>query len=110
MGLFCNLNLMISRYCPLGRGVISGAVTSYEDIPEKDYRRMLPRYQPENLKKNRLLVEQIEELAEQKGVTTAQMSLAWLLGLSRRRGMPIIILIPGSGVLFLHIASLSHDF
>lgn len=63
---------------------------------------MLPRYQPENLRQNRKLVEEVEKLAGKKGCTTAQVALGWLLGLSKREGMPTIIPIPGSGV---HIPS-----
>jgi pyridoxine 4-dehydrogenase len=81
----------------VGRGVLTGQLASFEEIPEGDYRRLLPRYQPENLEQNRKLVHQVEELARKKGCTTAQVALGWLLGLSKRQGRPVIIPIPGSG-------------
>ncbi|KAF1951057.1 Aldo/keto reductase [Byssothecium circinans] len=90
------LNIPVYAYCPVGRGVLAGSLISFEDIPEKDYRRMLPRYQPENLKQNRKLVEEVEKLAQKKGITAAQVALGWLLGLSQRDDMPTIIPIPGS--------------
>lgn len=76
---------------------MTGKLASFEDIPEGDYRRMLPRYQPDNLEQNRKLVKEVAKLADAKGCTTAQVALGWLLGLSERDGMPIIIPIPGSG-------------
>ena len=89
------------RYCPLGRGVLSSSVKTIEDIPEGDYRRFFPRYQPENLATNRKLVEEVEKMAEKKGCTTAQVSLGWLLALSKRDGMPTIIPIPGSSKFYV---------
>ena len=90
------LDIPVYAYCPVGRGVLAGALASFDDIPEKDYRRMLPRYQPDNLKANVKLVAEVEKLAEKKGWTTAQVALGWLLGISKREGMPVIIPIPGT--------------
>ncbi|KAF2864684.1 NADP-dependent oxidoreductase domain-containing protein [Massariosphaeria phaeospora] len=90
------LEIPVMAYCPVGRGVLTGQLNSFEDIPEGDYRRMLPRYQPENLDQNRKLVEQVAKLAQKKGCTTAQVALGWLLGLSKQEGRPVIIPIPGS--------------
>jgi aryl-alcohol dehydrogenase-like predicted oxidoreductase len=66
-------------YSPLGRGFLSGAITSPEDLPADDYRRNSPRFQGENFYKNLQLVEQVKEIASQKGVTASQLALAWLL-------------------------------
>ncbi len=81
---------------PLGRGALTGAIKSLDDIPKGDFRRMLPRFQPENLETNLKLAKAVGELAEKKGCTVGQIAIGWILGLSRRPGMPKIIPIPGS--------------
>ena len=86
------------RYCPVGRGFLTGTLLAHDDIPEGDYRRMLPRYQPQNLETNLQLVKEVERLAENKGCTATQVALGWLLALSQRENMPTIIPIPGSGM------------
>ncbi len=69
------LGIGFVAYSPLGRGFLSGAIRRYEDIPEDDYRRHSPRFQGENFAKNLRLVDAVAELAEQEGVTTAQLAL-----------------------------------
>jgi len=66
-------------YSPLGRGFLSGQIKSIDDLPEDDFRRRGPRFQGENFQKNLDLVEQVEELANEKGVTPSQLALAWVL-------------------------------
>jgi aryl-alcohol dehydrogenase-like predicted oxidoreductase len=66
-------------YSPLGRGFLSGEIRRFEDLAEDDYRRQSPRFQGENFDKNLRLVEKIEEIANEKGVTTSQLALAWVL-------------------------------
>ena len=66
-------------YSPLGRGFLSGEITSPDDFAEDDSRRMFPRYQGENFYKNLELVEKLTTLAAKKGVTPAQLALAWVL-------------------------------
>jgi aryl-alcohol dehydrogenase-like predicted oxidoreductase len=66
-------------YSPLGRGFLTGQITKPEDFPEDDYRRFHPRFTGENFAKNIQLVHQIEEMAADKGVTAAQLALAWVL-------------------------------
>src|SRR5215218_4225004 len=66
-------------YSPLGRGFLTGAIKSPEDLDEDDYRRFSPRFQGENFQRNLDVVAKIEELAERKGVTPAQLALAWVL-------------------------------
>ncbi|WP_321336038.1 aldo/keto reductase [Breoghania sp.] len=67
-------------FSPLGRGFLTGTVTSTQGLGEKDFRRTLPRFQAENADANRQLVSVIEEMAGRKGVTAAQVALAWVLG------------------------------
>ena len=66
-------------YSPLGRGVLTGTITSTQQFDEADFRRNVPRYQGENLAHNLELVAKISELAEGKGATAAQFALAWVL-------------------------------
>jgi len=66
-------------YSPLGRGFLSGAIASLDDLAEDDYRRKSPRFQGENFSKNLQLVAQVKEIATAKGVTPSQLALAWLL-------------------------------
>jgi aryl-alcohol dehydrogenase-like predicted oxidoreductase len=66
-------------YSPLGRGFLTGAIRSPDDLDEDDYRRYSPRFQGENFQKNLDLVARIEEIASEKGVTPAQLALAWVL-------------------------------
>jgi aryl-alcohol dehydrogenase-like predicted oxidoreductase len=73
------LGIAFVAYSPLGRGFLTGQIKSFEDFEPDDYRRFSPRFQGENFDKNLQLVKKIEELAAQKGCTTAQLALAWVL-------------------------------
>ena len=74
------LGIGFVAYSPLGRGFLTGAWKSIEDLPEEDTRRgRFPRFQEENFKKNLELVERVREIADEKGVTPGQLALAWLL-------------------------------
>jgi len=66
-------------YSPLGRGFLTGQFKSPEDFPEGDFRKNHPRFQGENFQKNLDLVREVEKMAEEKGCTTAQLALAWVL-------------------------------
>ena len=66
-------------YSPLGRGFLTGQITKPEDFPDDDYRRFHPRFTGENFARNMALVREVEALAKDKGVTTAQLALAWVL-------------------------------
>jgi aryl-alcohol dehydrogenase-like predicted oxidoreductase len=66
-------------YSPLGRGFLSGLIKSLDDLAQDDYRRFSPRFQGENFSKNLELVEQVNAIASEKGVTPSQLALAWLL-------------------------------
>ena len=73
------LGIAFVPYSPLGRGFLTGALKSPDDFGADDYRRFSPRFQGENFAKNLLLVEQVESLAADKGVTAGQLALAWVL-------------------------------
>ena len=66
-------------YSPLGRGFLSGRFKSPNDLDEGDFRRRGPRFTGENLEINLQLASKVAEIAAQKGVTPAQLALAWVL-------------------------------
>jgi aryl-alcohol dehydrogenase-like predicted oxidoreductase len=73
------LGIGFVAYSPLGRGFLTGQIRRFEDLPEGDYRRQSPRFQGENFDRNLELVERVNEIAAEKGVTPGQLALAWLL-------------------------------
>jgi len=73
------LGIGFVAYSPLGRGFLTGQLTSPDDLAVDDYRRGTPRFQGENFTRNLELVERIKEIAGQKGITPAQLALAWVL-------------------------------
>ncbi|KXX75852.1 Pyridoxal reductase [Madurella mycetomatis] len=89
-------NLTILSYAPLGYGFLSGAIKTVEDIPPGDNRHMFGRFQPENFSKNLDLVNKIVAFAEKKGVTPAQLALAWIRSYSNTGNCGTIIPIPGA--------------
>jgi aryl-alcohol dehydrogenase-like predicted oxidoreductase len=66
-------------YSPLGRGFLSGRFSKPEDLDEGDFRRKGPRFTGENLESNLQLAAKVREIAEQKGITPAQLAIAWVL-------------------------------
>ncbi|MFL6728582.1 MAG: aldo/keto reductase [Sphingomicrobium sp.] len=66
-------------YSPLGRGFLTGQIKSPDDFPDDDFRKFHPRFQGENFAKNIALVREVEAMADEKGCTTAQLALAWVL-------------------------------
>jgi aryl-alcohol dehydrogenase-like predicted oxidoreductase len=66
-------------YSPLGRGFLSGRFTSPEDLDANDFRRHGPRFTGENLDSNLKLAAKVAEIAQEKGITPAQLALAWVL-------------------------------
>ena len=74
------LGVAVVAYCPLGNGFITGALRARDDFTKPgDLRASLPWLSEENLEKNVAVVDRLSELAKAKGVTTAQLSLAWVL-------------------------------
>jgi aryl-alcohol dehydrogenase-like predicted oxidoreductase len=69
----------IVPFSPLGRGFLTGAITSPEDFGKDDFRRDNPRFQGGNFTRNLDLVEEVRRLAADKGCTAGQLALAWVL-------------------------------
>jgi aryl-alcohol dehydrogenase-like predicted oxidoreductase len=91
LALCAELGITFVAYSPLGRGFLTGAFESLDDLAPDDWRRGHPRFQGENFRKNRELVDAIQQLAQEKGCTVAQLALAWVL--ARDEG---IVPIPGT--------------
>ena len=73
------LDIGYVAYSPLGRGFLTGQFKSPDDFPEGDFRKNHPRFQGENFQKNLDLVREVGKMADEKGCTTAQLALAWVL-------------------------------
>ncbi|MEQ1404088.1 aldo/keto reductase [Neorhizobium sp. Rsf11] len=73
------LNIGFVPFSPLGRGFLTGKVQKPEDFGADDFRRTLPRFSAENMAANASLVKLLEDMAAEKGVTAAQLALAWVL-------------------------------
>ena len=73
------LGIGVVAYSPLGRGFLSGRITSPDDFGEDDFRRGHPRFSGENFARNLDLVERVKELAAGKGATPSQLAIAWVL-------------------------------
>jgi aryl-alcohol dehydrogenase-like predicted oxidoreductase len=73
------LGIGFVAYSPLGRGFLSGAFRTLEDLAKDDFRRHNPRFQGENFQKNLELVDRVKEIALDKGVAPSQLALAWVL-------------------------------
>ena len=85
------LGITFVAYSPLGRGFLTGALKSPDDLAPDDWRRLNPRFQGDNFWKNLELVDELEAMAQAKGATAAQLALAWLLSRGKH-----VVPIPGS--------------
>ncbi|MEN5061531.1 aldo/keto reductase [Luteimonas sp. TWI1416] len=99
------LGVGLVAYSPLGRGFLTGTIRTPEDFEADDYRRHSPRFQGENFDRNLVLVEQVQAIAQDYGVTPGQLALAWVLAQGED-----IVPIPGTkrvGFLDENIAALA---
>jgi aryl-alcohol dehydrogenase-like predicted oxidoreductase len=85
------LGIGFVAYSPLGRGFLTGQIKSPDDFDADDSRRNWPRFQGKNFQKNLDVVEKVKEIAQEKGCTTGQLALAWVL----KQGQDIVP-IPGT--------------
>jgi len=85
------LGISVVPYSPLGRGALTGAITSRDDLPENDFRRGIPRYSAENFDRNLSTVEVVRGIAADLGAEPGQVALAWLLAKA-----PDVVPIPGT--------------
>lgn len=73
------LGVGIVAYSPLGRGFLTGAITTLDDLEEGDFRRHNPRFTEDNLARNLQLVDRVTALARERGITAGQLALAWVM-------------------------------
>ncbi|CAM5553400.1 Aldo/keto reductase OS=Streptomyces alboniger OX=132473 GN=CP975_06075 PE=4 SV=1 [Streptomyces alboniger] len=85
------LGIGIVPFSPLGRGFLTGRYTSLDGLPEDDLRRTQPRFADGNLERNLAIVDALNALAAEKGVTAGQLALAWV----QHRGDDVVP-IPGT--------------
>ena len=85
------LGVTFVAYSPLGRGFLTGDIKSLDDLAPDDWRRNNPRFQGENFAKNLALARAVQEIAGRRGLTPAQLALAWVLGRAKH-----ITTIPGT--------------
>lgn len=78
-------------FSPLGKGFLTGAINENTKFDQSDFRNVVPRFNEENRKANQIVVDKIAEFAKRKGVTPAQIALAWVLAQK-----PWIVPIPGT--------------
>jgi aryl-alcohol dehydrogenase-like predicted oxidoreductase len=78
-------------YSPLGKGFLTGTIGKVTDLGEGDFRKNVPRFQPEAMEKNQAFVDLLKRVGDEKGKTPAQIALAWLLA-----QRPTIVPIPGT--------------
>jgi aryl-alcohol dehydrogenase-like predicted oxidoreductase len=85
------LGIGLVPYSPLGRGYLTGKIDESATFDSSDIRSHNPRFTPEAIKANRVVIDLLEKIAAQKGATPAQIALAWLL-----TQKPWIVPIPGT--------------
>lgn len=78
-------------FSPLGRGFLTGRFSSFDDLPQDDFRRGLPRFQQDALRANLAIVGRVRDIADRAGATPAQVALAWVLAQG-----PHVVPIPGT--------------
>ena len=91
LGVLRELGIGLVAYSPLGRGLLTGSLSPAGGFGDTDFRRRAPRFQGDNLNTNLVLAAKVAELAAVKGVTPAQLALAWVLA----QGTDIVA-IPGT--------------
>lgn len=85
------LGIGLVAYSPLGKGFLTGKINENTKIEQNDFRHQLPRFQPEAMKANQALVDLLNDIAQQKNATPAQIALTWVLSQK-----PWIVPIPGT--------------
>ena len=94
------LGIGVVPFSPLGRGMLTGTITSREDLPDNDYRRRMPRFAPDAFDANLKTVETVGEIARNHDATPGQVALAWLLAKATD-----VVPIPGT----LHVSRLEEN-
>jgi aryl-alcohol dehydrogenase-like predicted oxidoreductase len=77
--LLRELGIGFVAYSPLGRGMLTGTLRSLDQLDDSDFRKTNPRFEGGNFERNQRLVDEVEAIAAELGVTPGQVALAWLL-------------------------------
>lgn len=85
--------IALIAFSPLGRGFLAGRFSSFDDLPQDDFRRQLPRFQQEALHANLAIVGRVRAIAGRVGASPAQVALAWVLARGRN-----VVPIPGTKI------------
>jgi aryl-alcohol dehydrogenase-like predicted oxidoreductase len=85
------LGIGFAAYSPLSRGFLTGKIKTLDELPADDARRGYPRFQGENFQKNLAVVEQVRQIASEKGTSPSQLAIAWVLAQGEE-----IVPIPGT--------------
>jgi aryl-alcohol dehydrogenase-like predicted oxidoreductase len=85
------LNIGFVPFSPLGKGFLTGAINEKTSFDKSDFRNVVPRFSEENRQANQRLVDALTQIAKQKGISNAQVAIAWLLAQK-----PYIVPIPGT--------------
>ena len=91
MPVLKELGIGFVPFSPLGKGILTGAMTKNTELPENDFRRAIPRFQGDNYQKNLQLSEYVSTLAAEKGAKSSQIALAWVMSQGEN-----IVPIPGT--------------
>jgi aryl-alcohol dehydrogenase-like predicted oxidoreductase len=94
------LGIGVVPYSPLGRGMLTGTISSREELPENDYRRRMPRFAADAFDANLKAIETVTQIARDHDATAGQVALAWLLAKA-----PDVVPIPGT----LHVSRLEEN-
>lgn len=94
------LGIGVVPYSPLGRGMLTGTISSFDDLPDNDYRRLMPRFAREAFEANLAAVDVVREIAAAHDAAPGQVALAWLLAQA-----PDVVPIPGT----LHVSRLEEN-
>jgi aryl-alcohol dehydrogenase-like predicted oxidoreductase len=84
------LNMTLMAYGVLGRGQLTGETPTLESMGENDIRKRQPRFQPDNAEANTRLRAALETIARRKGITMAQLAIAWPMAQGERAGVSIV--------------------
>jgi len=90
----CELHIPVVAYSPMSRGFLTGDLKKPDDISEDDMRRYFPRFQGEACYENFKLAREVKRVANEKGVTSGQVAIAWVRVHSGKQGILHIIPIP----------------
>jgi aryl-alcohol dehydrogenase-like predicted oxidoreductase len=85
------LGIGLVAYSPLGKGYLTGKIDEKTNFDSTDFRNLIPRFAPDAIKANKVLVDLLHNIAKKKNATPAQIALAWLLAQK-----PYIVPIPGT--------------